>query len=250
MSHLRRGPGIAGIDKSKLAQKSFKAKGSEIQVAELSQMKDQLVTFKTNLEEFAKKYKKEINKNPEFRKHFADMCAKIGVDPLASNKGFWSEMLGVGDFYYELAVQIIEVCVHTRERNGGLIEVNELCAYLQKSRGKNAQPISPDDIERAARKLKVLGSGFQLLSVGSQKMIQSVPCELNTDHTTVLVLAQDKHFITGRILESELKWKKDRIDSVLDLLLREGIAWVDDQSDTGDKAYWFPSLMGGSLTEN
>lgn len=30
------------------------------------------------------------------------MCAKCGVDPLASNKGFWAELLGIGDFYYEL----------------------------------------------------------------------------------------------------------------------------------------------------
>ena len=29
-----------------------------------------------------------------------------GVDPLASNKGFWAQVLGVGDFYYELAVQV------------------------------------------------------------------------------------------------------------------------------------------------
>jgi EAP30/Vps36 family len=33
------------------------------------------------------------------------MCS---VDPLASKKGFWSEVLGVGDFYYELSVQITE----------------------------------------------------------------------------------------------------------------------------------------------
>jgi ESCRT-II complex subunit VPS22 len=32
------------------------------------------------------------------------MCAKVGVDPLASNKGFWAELLGIGDFYYELGV--------------------------------------------------------------------------------------------------------------------------------------------------
>ena len=38
------------------------------------------------------------------------MCASVGVDPLASGKGFWAEKLGVGDFYYELAVQIVEVC--------------------------------------------------------------------------------------------------------------------------------------------
>lgn len=28
------------------------------------------------------------------------------MDPLASNKGFWAQVLGVGDFYYELAVQV------------------------------------------------------------------------------------------------------------------------------------------------
>jgi len=32
------------------------------------------------------------------------MCANIGVDPLASNKGFWAELLGIGDFYYELGM--------------------------------------------------------------------------------------------------------------------------------------------------
>jgi hypothetical protein len=30
------------------------------------------------------------------------MCAKVGVDPLASNKGVWAELLGIGDFYYEI----------------------------------------------------------------------------------------------------------------------------------------------------
>ena len=34
------------------------------------------------------------------------MCQQIGVDPLSSNKGFWVNVLGVGDFYYELAVSL------------------------------------------------------------------------------------------------------------------------------------------------
>ena len=38
---------------------------------------------------------------------------------LSASKGFWSKMLGVGDFYYELGVQIIEVCIATSHRNGG-----------------------------------------------------------------------------------------------------------------------------------
>lgn len=42
----------------------------------------------------------------------------INVIFLAS-KGFWSKMLGVGDFYYELGIQIIEVCLATSHRNGG-----------------------------------------------------------------------------------------------------------------------------------
>ena len=44
----------------------------------------------------------DIRKNPEFRAQFHAMCARCGVDPLASNKGFWAELLGIGDFYYEL----------------------------------------------------------------------------------------------------------------------------------------------------
>jgi len=34
-------------------------------------------------------HKKEINQNPVFRNQFLSMCKEIGVDPLASKKGFW-----------------------------------------------------------------------------------------------------------------------------------------------------------------
>lgn len=79
-----------------------------------------------------------------------------------------------------------------------------------------------DDIERAAKKIKILGSGFQVLSVGSKTMIQSVPCELNQDHTTVLVVAQEKFWVSATVLQQKLSWKKDRIDSVM---VKEGL-WV------------------------
>mmetsp|Transcript_17280 Transcript_17280/g.21993 ORF Transcript_17280/g.21993 Transcript_17280/m.21993 type:complete len:83 (+) Transcript_17280:25-273(+) len=46
-------------------------------------MKQQLEVFKSNLETFARKHKKDINKDPQLRKHFQVMCASIGVDPLA-----------------------------------------------------------------------------------------------------------------------------------------------------------------------
>lgn len=46
----------------------------------------------------------DIRKNPTFRAQFHEICAKVGVDPLASSKGFWAEPLQIGDFYYELGL--------------------------------------------------------------------------------------------------------------------------------------------------
>lgn len=42
--------------------------------------------FKRNLEDFARKYRQDIRKDPAFRAQFQAMCANIGVDPLASSK--------------------------------------------------------------------------------------------------------------------------------------------------------------------
>ena len=59
------------------------------------------------------------------------MCANIGVDPLASNKGLWTQVLNIGDFYYELGIQVVEACLATRSINGGLIDLNTLAAYVK-----------------------------------------------------------------------------------------------------------------------
>ncbi|KAI2583812.1 SNF8 isoform 2 [Pan troglodytes] len=157
----RRGVGAGAIAKKKLAEAKYKERGTVLAEDQLAQMSKQLDMFKTNLEEFASKHKQEIRKNPEFRVQFQDMCATIGVDPLASGKGFWSEMLGVGDFYYELGVQIIEVCLALKHRNGGLITLEELHQQVLKGRGKFAQDVS--QLERSGTisahcNLRLLGS--------------------------------------------------------------------------------------------
>ncbi len=59
------------------------------------------------------------------------MCAHVGVDPLASNKGMWAQLLGFGDFYYELGVQIVEACLATRAYNGGFMELGSLRNAVQ-----------------------------------------------------------------------------------------------------------------------
>ena len=108
--------------------------GDSINAETAKLMKQQLTTFKRNLEQFAIQHKKEIQSDPAFRAKFHAMCASIGVDPLTSRKGVWAEILGVGDYYYELAVRIIEVCVKTRPMNGGLMDLRELLSALRKGR--------------------------------------------------------------------------------------------------------------------
>lgn len=37
------------------------------------------------------------------------------------------------------------------------------------------------------------------------------------------------------------RWNEFRAKQAIDKIVSEGLAWVDDQSDT--KSYWFPSLF-------
>lgn len=50
-----------------------------------------------------------------------------------------------------------------------------------------------DDLVRAIKKLKVMGNGFGMIPVGGSYLVQSVPAELNMDHTVVLQLAEVRH---------------------------------------------------------
>lgn len=238
----RRGVGAGAIAKKKLAEAKYKERGTVLAEDQIVQMSKQLETFKTHLEEFASKHKQEIRKSAQFRVQFQDMCATIGVDPLASGKGFWSEMLGVGDFYYELGVQIIEVCLALKHRNGGLITLEELHQRVLKGRGKFAQDVSQDDLIRAIKKLKAMGNGFGMIPVGGTYLVQSVPAELNMDHTVVLQLAEKKGFVTVSEIKTSLKWETERTCHVLDDLLKEGLAWLDGQA-AGEPQYWLPALF-------
>ena len=66
------------------------------------------------------------------------MCKEIVVDPLSSNKSFWVDVLGVGDFYYELAIQTVNICIALRPRNGGFLEESECLRLLRQIRSKSS----------------------------------------------------------------------------------------------------------------
>lgn len=239
---MRRGPGIAGINRNKIAKERYANKGTELSEAEVTHMSKQLESFKTYLEQFAAQHQSDIKKNAEFRQHFQKMCARIGVDPLASSKGFWAEILGVGDFYYELGVQITEACLATRSKNGGLIALDDLHKLVLKGRGKARQDVSEDDLIRAIKKLHILGTGFEVIPLQGRQLVQSVPGELNIDHTTLLQSAQKAGYTSMSILKTDLGWDSHRSEKVLSYLIQEGMIWIDKQ-DLDDTLYWVPGFF-------
>jgi ESCRT-II complex subunit VPS22 len=146
---MRRRPGIAGLQNAAATRDQFRLVGENVAKVRTDVMKEQLATFRSQLEEFARKHKSDIRKNPIFRQQFHEMCAKVGVDPLASNKGVWAELLGIGDFYYEIGVQIVDICIATRSHNGGLIDLLDLRKLLCQKRKATLESLSEDDCLRA-----------------------------------------------------------------------------------------------------
>lgn len=56
---------------------------------------------------------------------------------------------------------------------------------------------------------QVLGSGFEVISVGKRKLVRSVPTELNKDHNAILELAQVMAICNSltRLLDGKLFYK-------------------------------------------
>ncbi len=129
----RKGVGLAAFDRSRLTSAQYASHGSNLRSTNAQALETQLAVFRSLLQQFSQTHGKEIRSNPTFRAQFARMCSAIGVDPLASSNSssggsIWAQLLGrsVNDFYFELAVRVVEVCAATRAENGGLIEVRKV----------------------------------------------------------------------------------------------------------------------------
>lgn len=151
MASNRRGVGLSAFSRDAITSAQYASHGSALRANHLSSLENQLSVFQSLLHQFSITHGKEIRSNPTFRAEFARMCNAIGVDPLASSHhaqkrggtgpagrgNFWAQMLGgsVNDFYFELAVRVVEVCRDTRAENGGMIAVAEVRQRVQKGRG-------------------------------------------------------------------------------------------------------------------
>lgn len=241
---MRRKVGVSAVVKKQAENEQYTKVGRTMEETKLSFVQDVLSSFKTALADFAAKHKDRINSDPEFRQQFHAMCLSAGVDPLASGKGFWADILGVGDFYFELGVKIIQITVQTRAENGGVMALRDIHDRIRRS-GKLSHEISIEDLIRAIEKLAVLGGGFKVIKVAGNPMVVSVPLEMNTDHEFVIAAASEEGgMVTEGLMAGLHGWSSDRFDRIVSTLLQEGIVWLDYHN--GEKIYYFPSMWKSS----
>lgn len=252
----RRGVGLSAFQNRTSLSTSYASHGASLRNTHITSLQTQLSVFQSLLHNFALQHADTIKSNPTFRAEFARMCNAIGVDPLAGSnvkgksgggKGIgslWAKVLGgdVNDFYFELAVRVVEDCRGSRAENGGLLGVEECKEQVKRGRGiGGGMDVSDDDITRAVKSLKPLGSGFAIIEVGSKQMIRSVPKELNTDQAIVLEAIQVLGYVTCSMLEDNLGWEPARAETVMSDLLGDSLVWVDLQAP--EKEYWSPAFM-------
>lgn len=151
-------------------------------------------------------------------------------------------MLGIGDFYYELAVQIVEICFSMRAETGGLLEMSVLISKLKKMRGSSAE-ITEEDVERSIRTLEPLGSGYEIIKMNTRTFVQSVPREFSQDQANLLKKAAERGGrVNFQVFSSTEAWTKERFDNTVESLLSEGLIWVDAKTHSGEADYWIASF--------
>jgi hypothetical protein len=161
-------------------------------------LKTQLQIFQQSLEHFLTNNRGEINKDPNLRQEFYNLCREIGFDPLICNfksasKGELSTKTDNSQFYNDIAVQITSVCLGLRSRTGGLLQVEDCLKWVNKLRGAR-HSITLADLFQALNSLKVFGSGIKIIE-GQSKMILSVPLELNLDQKEVIDKSNEQGFV-------------------------------------------------------
>lgn len=245
----RKGVGIGAFDRNRLTSAQFASHGTTLRTANAQALEAQLAVFRSLLQQFATTHARDIRSNPSFRAQFARMCAAIGVDPLSASASpapggsMWAQLLGrsVNDFYFELAVRVVEVCGDTRGENGGLIGLREVCERIGRGRVEGAGEITEDDVLRAVGTLGPLGSSYSVVHVGRKAYIRSVPRELNTDQSAVLEAAQVVGHVSVDMLVANLAWPRARAQTAVEDLMGEGMLWVDKQVRPWE--YWSPGFM-------
>ena len=267
---MRKGAGISGLSRHTATTSSYATLSSSISASQVTSLESSLASFREALLTFSRQHRDDIRADPAFRHQFTKMCSVLGVDPLSGPTngkssgaaGFWGG-LGLGEWSYELCVQVVDVCVSTRAGNGGMIEMRDLIrrvgkmrglpdvdsssstaagTSVQKGRSRNTGEITKEDVTRAISLLSPL-AGYSVIPIGGIEFVRSVPRELDTDQSALLVVAATTG---GKLTESRIKrelgWGDVRARQAMeDSVMREGLGWVDEQ-DTEWSVWLMPAV--------
>jgi len=113
-------------------------------------------------------------------------------------------------------------------------------------RGLGAGAITEEDVIRSIKTLKPLGAGYEVIEMdGGKKMVRSVVKQLDQDQTIVLAVAQTHGGkVDEQMLVREKGWTGARAQTALqNMLLRDGLCWLDEQGEGNTVLYWVPSAM-------
>ena len=124
-----------------------------------------------------------------------------------------------------------------------MIEIGELTRRVDKLRGGDSN-VSNEDVYHAIDLLRPLGAGYTIKPVGGSIYVRSVPRELDTDQSLLLVIAASTG---GRLRTGDVKrntgWEDVRVRLALeDCVMREGMGWVDEQVD-GEREVWLVAAV-------
>ncbi|GAA6050780.1 hypothetical protein JCM3770_001641 [Rhodotorula araucariae] len=263
----RRAAGLSSLERYLDQSQSYQSLGSSLAAQQSASLSSQLATFQAALSSFSSQHRAKILSSPSFRTHFSQLCAELGVDPLGGGaKGLWDK-IGVGDWYYALGVQVVDVCLRVRERSGGMVALDEVIREVVKLRtggapsaaksSKKGAPaqnegITEADVQRAIAALEPLGCGYAILEVGGKKVVRCAPGALDRDSMVVVEAASASG--RGAVTRDEVRaftardgaapWEMDRVEQALEkALMDDGMVWVDEQPGSSTREYWALALF-------
>lgn len=277
---MRRGPGLVALDRSARSYQKFSSLSNELNETKLAELRTQVDQFAASLRDFASAHRQDIHKDPHFRQAFQRMCGSIGVDPLAGHPptsagtsrlgkigDLWNDVLGLCDWNCELGVQIVDVCVSSRARNGGLIALTALkqgvLALRYGAHAENAEGlINDDDILRSIKALRPLGCGYEVVALNGYPMVRTTSKELSMDayslltfmsanaprdHAGVPYIERISSGTPSNAWYTSMGWEHSRANCVIEnMLLADGTLWVDripHPRQLYSERFYSPSLL-------
>ncbi len=237
--------GLRDIERKIRIKSAFQQKEGELLLEELDQLIKNYKILEKQLKSFEKKHKKDIKENKEYYQKISELRRElglpeeIGVYDWKESPSFMDKITGKG-YFNQLAQEILEVGKSSVRDSGGLVSLAELVLRVNKVRP--GKLVSPQDVVRAVESLDKNGliSGIRELESGV-KLVEFVSVSLSPDQEKVFSLASRTGFITMEQLILKSKWPLERAKRVLDDLVEDGIALIDETYSEGTK-YWFPSL--------